>query len=354
MPLSISKLQELLLSKGFVPNKYFIMDGLCFFIEIFCLKTADLFLMYIPSKYNFVIHSGDNVFKIRYIAMNVADNKTDEYGQDINLQDAYGDVNIELSPDKEKIEDDLEDNYKRPISLDEISTEDTDVLKSIYRQMRRLRYCVQNIKYKLAVVYKNYICAIRRDESIDCFSIKHYSRQECKKLYIVIDLETFYDKSEKLLEDLHTVREGVYRVLEKNQGMHSRVINKMIENRKDIAIIPQQAEMKKERYDTALFKLQKMMAIMITADQRIHEQLARINRDANGGLQNDITQVHQRSKLQKELDQINFIKSDIAKQLLLVREKRENSILSIDKIMFDNTVMFNTMLNNFGKLKEFC
>ena len=56
MPLSIVKLQEFLTLKGFVANKFFIMNGYCFYLEIFCLKTADIFLLYIPSKYNIQIN----------------------------------------------------------------------------------------------------------------------------------------------------------------------------------------------------------------------------------------------------------------------------------------------------------
>jgi hypothetical protein len=50
---------------------------------------------------------------------------------------------------------------------------------------------------------------------------------------VVIDLETFYEKNEKLIEDIHVVRQSIYKVLERNQNMHGKVIEKIIENREN-------------------------------------------------------------------------------------------------------------------------
>lgn len=359
MPLSISKLQDLLGAKGFIPNKYFVMDGMVFYIELFAVKTSDIFLLYIPSKYNFTIKSGDNVFKIKYIDMDGSETVEDEYAgtpDNVDIEVAYGDVNIELSPDKNKIQEHLEDGYRRPISLKDISKDDTVSLKALYRQMRRLRYCVQNIKYKLAVMYKNYFCAIRRDDSIDCMTIKNYPRIDCKKLMVVADLETLYEKGDKLIEDVYAVRASIYKVLERNQGMHSRVINKMIENRKDIVLIPQQAQLKKAEYDTLIIQLEQMLATMLTAESEIMEKIYQIeqNGDTQTGLSSDISKAHEKARLEKELDRVNFLKTEITKNMLAVRNKRENAVLSIDKIMFDNTIMFDCMVKNFAKLKGFC
>uniref|UniRef100_A0A6C0EMJ6 Uncharacterized protein n=1 Tax=viral metagenome TaxID=1070528 RepID=A0A6C0EMJ6_9ZZZZ len=358
MPLSIAKLQDLLNTKGYIPNKYYVMDDMVFYIELFAIKTADIFLLYIPSKYNFsVSSSGENVFKIKYINMDSSETVEDEYAgtpDNVDIEATYGDVNIELSPDKNKLEEHLEDAYRHPVSLKDISKDDTIVLKALYRQMRRLRYCVQNIKYKLAVLYKNYFCAIRRDDSIDCMTIKHFPRVDCKKLLVVADLEMLYEKGEKLIEDIHSVRSSIYKVLERNQGMHTRVIDKMTNNRKDIVLIPQQAQAKKLQYDSIISDLEEMLATMLDAEKEVMEKLYQTEQENRPGLASDITNAHEKARLEKELDRINFLKSEITKNMLAVRNKRENTILSVDKIMFDNAVMFDCMIKNFAKLKGFC
>jgi hypothetical protein len=358
MPLSLSKLENLLSSKGFIANKFFVLDGTCFYIELFATKTADIFLLYIPSKYNFEVYDRDNIYKIKYIEMDGTDNITDEYAgkqEDFDVEEVYGNTNIELSPDKEHIEEHLESNYKRPISLKDISNEDTLVLKAIYRQMRRFKFCVQNLKYKLGIIYKNYICSIRRDDSIDCFIMKHYPREDCKKLMIIVDLETFYEKSDKIVDDVQVVRESIYRMLERNQGIHTRVITKIVENKKDIILIPQQVEKKRLVYDSMMKQLKDMLDTMSSSEQKVLEELYSLDdKSQEGGIQNEISKAHNKSRLEKELDKINSIKTEITKNILHLREKRETKILTIDKISFDNAVMLDTMIKNFAKLKEFC
>lgn len=354
MPLSIRKLQELLTSKGFVPNAYFVNSNFCYFIELFSLKTADIFLLYIPSKYEIEMGGIESTYKIREIDMGVEENITDEYAGKPDVQEAYGDTHIELSPDKEKIEEHLESNYKHPISLKDISSEDTTDLKSLYRQLRRLSYCVENLKYKLAVLYKNYICSIRRDDSISCFSIKHYPRLSRKKLLVVVDLETFYDKSDKLPSDIHTVRDSIYNVLERNQGMHGRVLNKIIENKQDIASIPLKVEERKNKYVKMLEQLEMCLAVLLDSETKLLEELYGLGADKGGDLTSDINRVHQKTRIERELDKINGIKGDITKTMVAVRDKRENSVLNIDNLMFDNTVMFDCIVKNFGALKDYC
>lgn len=357
MPLSISKLQNFLARKGFIANKYFVMNGSCFFIELFCLKTADISLLYIPSKYYIQVNFKENVYKIKYIDMESSDNLPDEYaGQPNNfdIENTYGNMQVLLSPDKDRLEEHLENNYRHAISLKDISKDDTIDLKALYRQLKRLKYCVQNLSYKLGIIYKNYICAIRRDDTIDCFAIKNYTRGHCKQLMVIIDLETFYEKNEKVIDDIHIVRESIYRVLERNQNNHGHIIEKIIENKKDISVIPQLAEIKKARYSTMITQLEEMLAIMSDAEQKVLGQLQEINSDNTTGLQKDITRVHHKAQLEKELDKINNIRGAISKNMFILREKSDDAVLSIDKIVFDNTVMFDCMVRNFAKLKDFC
>jgi hypothetical protein len=357
MTLRISKLQELLASKGFIANKYFVMNEACFYIEVFAINTADVFLLYIPSKYTFIMEDGPNVYKMKYLEMKGKDDVEDEYAgtpDNMNTEMAYGNQ-VQLSPDNEKLQEHLEENYKHTIQLKDISKDDTDVLRSLHRQMRRLRYCVQNIKYKLGIFYKNYICAIRRDDSIDCMAIKHYPRTDYKKLMVIVDLETLYDKNDKLAEDVYTVRNSIYFVLQRNQSMHSTVIGKLIENKKDIAMIPQQASIKKAKYDSMIQKLEQMLAVMIESEKKVMEQLYELdNGSGKEGLQTDISKAHQKVQLEQEFSRISAIKADITKTMFYIRVKRENAMLEIDKIMFDNTVMFDCMIKNFGKLKAYC
>jgi hypothetical protein len=356
MPLSLNKLQNFLAEKGFIPIRYYIMDGMVFFIELFSAKTSDLFLLYIPSKYEFTVSGEERgIFKLRYINMASADNRADEYAGAVDAEEVYGNMQVGgISPGHDDMENQLESRYKKDISLKDISNEDAKDIKAIFRQVRRLRFCVQNLKYKLAVQYKNYLCAVRRDDSVECYDIKYGQRLETKKLYIIVDLETLYDRGEKLFEDLNAVRQGVYSILEKNQASHIDTFHRIMHNKKDILQIPSLAEAKKNIYEELAVKTEQMFADITAAERKIIEELCELDNSGHTGLHTDINIAHNRTKLQQELDKIATIKKEIAKTLGYLREKRENSILSIDKINFDNAIMFDCMIKNFAKLKDFC
>lgn len=347
MPLSTSKLENLLISKGFIPRKFFVMEGTCFYIEIFSTHTADFFLLYIPSKYNFKLEHGENIYSIKQLVME----DSQRYGAESNPEDHY--ERIEL-PIEDKVEERLEAGYRKQISLKDVSEGDIIDLRAIYRQVKRLKYCVENLNYKIGVIYKNYICAIRRDNSINCFVLKHHPRVDVKKIVVIVDLETFYEKGEKTAEELRIVRDSLYQVLERNQGMHGRVINNMIENKGNIALIPQLAEQKKIKYEQMLVELENLLQIMNEAENSVNEQLETMRKNSEHTIQSDINRVHQKTKLDKELNRIIGIKGELTRNIIALRERRENAVLNIDKIMFDNTVMFDAMIKNFAKMKDYC
>lgn len=361
--LSITKLQEFLTAQGLIIFRYYVMDGMCFFLEVQSIKTADVFMLYLPSKYNFSVEHGKDVYKIKYIDIGTSSrNVTQDYAHEpdnLDVEDIYrndDDNGAEAGDGKnDNMEDRMEGKYKHDVRLKDISKDDLAVLKSIYRQIRRLRYCVQNLKYKVAIVYKNYICAIRRDDSINLIVVKHMTGDSCKKLMVIADLETLSRKDERSVEEIRTVRNSIYRILERNQGTHARTIFRMIESQKDIVAIPEQAQRKKDNYDRMLDHLSVLLETVNEVEHKLESDLEALNADTvMSGLQTDITRAHHKAKLEKDMDRIMIIKDDICKTLIAVRAKRESAALSIDTIMFDNTVMFDTMIKNFASLQSYC
>jgi hypothetical protein len=92
---------------------------------------------------------------------------------------------------------------------------------------------------------------------------------------------------------------------------------------------------------------------MNQAEEKNLQELEQLNNESaqGNGIQNDINISHQRVRLQRELEKINKIKNEIGRNIILLREKRENKILGVDKLSFDNAVMLDVILKNFSKLK---
>jgi len=356
MPLSVSKLKDLLLSKGFVSTKFFILDNLVFFIELFSVTTSQYLIMYIPSKYEFTVSPEDVSFKLEYVNVDVADNTADEYGveQDgLDLDKKYG--GVQLSPSKgDKLEASLVDGYKHEITINSLSKEDKTGLKSINRQIRRLVYSVQNIKYKIGIFWRNYFLCVRRDNTFSCFTIKGFPRSDTKKLSIITDLEVFYEKNDQILPDIKVVRASIYNILDKNQGNHSSVINNIISNKKELINIPNLVHRKKIEYDIMLDQLEKMLEVLISSELGFLAELEDLEKIAPTGLQNDITRAHGKSKIEKELAKINNTKAQIASNITAVQSRKDSAVLSVDELMFNSSIMLDGLVQNFAKLKDFC
>lgn len=343
MPLSLSKLEDLLLSKGFSPCRYYVIDDMCVYIELECALFPESLLLYIPSKYTFFAPNSDKVFTISYLDI---DDKEEDGKDDSDP--------IRLEPDKEgDLSEHLEKAYKKNISLKDLSNEDRLDLVSLQKQLKRVGYCMENIKYKAGIFYKNYLTVICRDDSLQSFLIKKFGKDDIKRLIIIIDLDVFYEK-DGLIDDIRTIREGIYSILEKNGGIHSKLMLKLIEEKSLIENIGNKTAEKKSLYDSYLQNLYKMTEVMLREEKVLRDKLTAIEEMKSDGLGDDIEKSHQRTSVEKDLIKILQIKADIFKNVTLLKNKRENVLLSVDKLMFDNAVMLDRMAKNFAKLRTFC
>lgn len=363
MPLSVFKLEKLLSLKGFIPTKYYSMDNMIIYIEIVSISDADTFLMYIPSKYNISIEKGSNVFKLKYIDIESSDNPADEFAgepDDIDLEKKYEEVNIDISPQRkgeDTIESHLEDNYKRDITLKDVSTDDAREIKDIYRQLKRLRLCVQSVKYKIAIIYKKYMCTIKRDDSLECYSIKHYPSRNKRKLYITVDLELFYEKMDCLGTNMKTIKRELYHILDKNQLSHTRTLKKLLEEKSEIMKFSDIAYNKKQDYDKYIKELDILLETLNFSEKEKLREINTLEEHQNEscvkGLHEDIKKSKLISKLNDDINQITKIRQDVVKNIFDLNENKENTMLIVDKIMFDNTVMLEKVLRNFMELSKF-
>lgn len=365
MPLSLYKLEKLLSLKGFIASKFFVMDGICMYIEVLSIINAEIFLMYIPSKYKFRVdkESSTTSYKIKYIDLDETDNIVDNYAGELDentIENTYKEVDINMSPSIKggDIGQQLEENYKRHITLKDILTEDFKEVRDIVRQLKRLKFCVQNVKYKIAILYKNYLCSIKRDDSIECYSIRKYDWKKSKKLFITVDLELFYEKIDSLILNMAIIRKGIYHILDKNHFTHNRTFQQLLEDKNNIINFSESTYIKKKEYEKYLKEAQEMLEAINTTEKHTLEKIYEINEQYNNinlkGLHNDIEKSHIITKYNNKLQEVQKIKEDIVKTIFELKTKRENNMLNVDKIMFDNNVMLECVMRNFSELSKLC
>jgi len=337
MPLSIEKLQDILGSKGYISIRFYIMDGLCYYIELLHTLTMECCLMYIPSKYKFPMEKGGNVFKIKY---------TEGLENEDVPVDNSAEGDIVLSPDKNTtIADYIEGYYDQPIKIKNMSVTDSVAIRTLTKQLIRIKRSVQHLKYKVAIFYKNYICAIKRDNEIEVFTIKHFANSEEKRMLIVFDLELFYNSYERIHADINSVKKGIYNLLEKNQTLYSKILDKLNESKNETLVITTNARTKLRGYDEQIKKIESVLPIALEEERKLLEKIDETTRDVS------FDSLSYKATLEGQLYQIKKNKDDIINNLSILRAKKENLLMNVDRVFFENSVMFDKILKNFASLK---
>ena len=202
------------------------------------------------------------------------------------------------------------------------------------------------------------MCAIKRDDSIECYVIRKYSSKTCKKLFVTVDIELFYEKMDSLILNMSTIRKGLYHILDKNHFTHTRTLQKLLEEKGDFMGFSDAAYAKKVDYEKYLKEAQEMLEAINLSEKSTMESIYEINEQYNNpnlkGLHNDIQKSHQLTKHNKDLSEIQKIKEDVVKTIFELKTKRDDTMLSVDKIMFDNNVMVECVLRNFSDLGKLC
>ncbi len=362
MPLSFNKLETLLNNNGFIPKKIFVIGEFIVYIEVLVVKTADTFMLYIPSKYDIKNDTSIDVYNITPIDVDENGNITTDYAGDpdnFDLEKEYDDIDLDNKHTKGNIEEDLQEKYNHQVSLKDTNKDSISNLREVFRQLKRLRFCVQNLKYKLVITFSNYLCCIGRHNTFDCYSINNFTNKaNDKKLTISIDLESLYSSVSSITIDIGTIREGIYRVLDKNQNKHIKSLQKMLEHKNDLTLLSEQITIKKAKYTRNLGNLDKLLTDLIVAEKKVVEKILTIQHKYNNGeaslkgLYVDIEKTHQITKLEEELARINAVKQELMSNILQTKEKYDNLCLKSDNICFDNIVMIDKILKNFNMLTE--
>lgn len=357
MRLSLSKLERFLESKNFITKSFFNYEDRCIFVEVININTTDTLFIYINSAYELDASKKKSVFDLKYLDTsdgNFEDDIKDKYAKepdDIDIEKNYEEINLTESK-RENIEEFLEDNYKSELTIREVNNKDIVRIKELTRQLKRLKFCVQSINYKLLVVYKSYICVINRHNEIDLYEIKGYDGDDTRVLHVMIDLENLYDTINTVSSDISTIRSGVYNIFEKNQKKQILSFQSLMTEGQSIFSFIQNFTTKKTQYEEYLKKLYLMNDTVIQSEKEILDKIANIreNNSSRAGIHSDIQSSHSISKYEVELNSLKSTKHKIIKNIFNIRNKLDDMILYTDKIFFDNVVMLDTIIKNINSL----
>jgi hypothetical protein len=357
MPLSLNKLRKILYEKDFITKKMYKIQNNCNFIEIISVLSGDMFMLYVPSKYKFRVD--ESCYKMKLIELNDKDREeiSNEYAESPSqdrMEDIYEEIELETDYNKKNIDDIeqlLEGKYKKPIHLKDLNVEDSYDVKCVFRQLRRLKYCVQSIRYKLVLKYKKYFCVLHLDDTIECFYVKNLPMVDERKIIVTMDLELFYENIDNLMEEITQVKTGISKVLDKNHMNHSKTLRKMLDKRETIIQVTNQLFSKKNKLRKYIQHFQGLLN-NINASEKINKKLLdNLNYKTNSKNSN-LTISQQKRKIVEEIKKNYSLKDEIIDNILNVQNQEEHISLIIDKILFDNTVMLDRIFKNLNELSN--
>jgi len=335
MALSINKLEKILVENNLHPKKYFIMERRCIFIEIIILRTADIFMLYIPSKYDIRIDGGDNLFELDYI--DVSDDGNIEIKEDKH-NDLYEPLTIDTDFNTD-INNALISEYNKPLQLFKNDLQD---LQDIFNQLKRLKICFANIKYKLTITYKNYLCCLRRDDTFEGYKIESEQTDSyAKKFIITIDLESLYKKIGSISSDIKEVREGIYDMMRKINNKHEKSLYKIIQTRDRFFSYTEKIMIRKDKILDVLENLNKLLEKVIRAEDKNILEYKEVRK--NSGNTHDI---------EMRIEKLNMVKQELIKNILESKVRYENMIITLDNTFFNNIVMFDSIARNIEFIEK--
>ena len=349
--LSVKKLVSLIEKKGYYCSKFFCYKKACVYIEILAKETAMPYMLYIPSNYDFIYETMGNqyeYYEISYLDYTNTEDIVDKYGKNKLLdQDYYADIDMKPKYNEScNMEDKLTKKYENTIVLNQYKSGEHFDLRCIVRQLERLVYSVSKLDYKLCIFYKKYLCAIKRDNSIECFYVKEL-HTNYRNIIVSFDLEMMYNTTpEDIREDLGQINESVYNIFENNRQKHLDNIFAIFDKKNHIKKIYSKLLKKKSDYALQIINYQKLYNTVNDKEKDIGNRIKQYKQTKNR-YANAETNLAKIDKIKREGTKLLDIQNKIIVNMNISRQKYNDVLLTIDKILFDNIIMLDKIMKNF-------
>jgi len=330
MSLSFKKLYKLIESNQFYNCNFFSINDSCVYIKILSKIDNNSYILYIPSKYDIKMKNYKS-YELKEISnINLSKDIVFEYGYD-NENKEREDLYHDHGTHKDVNEFNLMDNYKSEINITNTRSKDNEEVKCLVRQMKRLKYSVENLDYKLVIMYKSYLCSISRDNRITCYFIKNFNPDDNTKTILVsADLELLFNKNLRLHNELIQVKTGIQKIINKNYATNTKYIAELVNKNININNIHSVIMGKKNNLD------------------KIYNQINTLLEN----VKNKEKTVRNTTNNQELLEKILKSKAKLIIEINKIISKKDNLMLLYDKIFFDNIIMLDKISKNINLLNE--
>lgn len=354
--LSFEKFINFLDKRGYLCSIIYTVNNECVYAEVTCKQNSNIYYIYIPSKYQISVPSRCKycVSELKFIKdVNIKEDIIQQYGGD--QEEQLGTYNkIILDPRynvSRDIEGILSNQYDNEIKLDKKATYQNNDLKCIVRQISRLKQCFSQIEYKLALVYKKYLCVISRNNEIDCYFVPKINYTH-RNLYITFDLEMLYNTTyEDLENDFNKIKKSMYAIFNDNRQNHLRNIMSMFTNQSKIMNTIRVIDHKDHSYSNDLKQHTQLLSQLNHKEKKLYSGVKKMIEEKSNFTQ-DSKKIRKKNNMMIELKKIINLQNRLIESSTNAYKYKNNLLLEVDNILFDNIVLLDKIHQNFHILNQ--
>ena len=351
MPLSLNKLASFLLTKDFIPRKFFRYDGNCIFLEIVSLSLGVTSMIYVPSRFTIPISPGENVIELELVELE--DLEPDAYNKDPmrSPEDTYSSVDLTLGNGNGSAEELLQLKYKKAIELKSGKNTNPSILKDIVRQLKRLQHCVEGLPYDLIVYQNNYMVYMRNEEP-DCYIFKEGNFSTARSLRVVTPMNLIYERGDLMNSETAQIAAGIQKILDKNMISHAKFLDELVSRKGNLLNFASLMNKKKISYDTLLDKYKGLLGKLDDEEKEVKNQRKKFSALDDPGFDSELNRGQVRAGFERKLQHFLIVKQKIIDNIISIQTSSESLSLQADKILYDNSVMMDKIFKNFSMLIE--
>ena len=357
MLLNLGKVERMLLDNKFIISSFYVYQGKCKYIKVFSMEHGETLFIHIDSDYTLQVNyeemkqRGNEVFDMQLVDIKQGDNileRYNEYPKEKSIEEKYKQISQEGIKFGDNLEEDLENSYKKKIFLTEQDKVCLSTIKDCSRQLKRFSMCIQELHYNLSITQGQCLC-IKESDYVNYF----VKKQEGDKrlMYIVVDLEVFYEKGSQIISDMDDIKQGIYKVLDKNQDTGMDNLFNLLETFNTVDVLVNNLKKKKKECQDCVKKYKKLLKDIVSHEEEVIKQLYKVDND-NKDYFGDASRLQQKAMLQDKLRSIQSIKQKIIKNMTSANQQTNDIYLKVDKCEFDNTVLVDTIRKNLKELEE--
>lgn len=383
--ISLKKIKKILENEDLIVEKYYIYNNLVNYIKVYNIAYNINFLVKFPIKYNISIKdkqeiSGVNIVKLKtvekfkssadqysseqenidtYTTYNTSENEECEEEDKYEFQENYEvnnfvkqnyvdhfeeDVNI-----KENIQEKMKKNYRTTNITTQNSSYDKS-LKNIYNQLSRLIYSTEKIDYKISIENHKYFCLINENNIIENYSITDISNDDDSDDYsvnIIIRFSKFCEVKDKSYTEIKKFYSNIFNLLKYNKNKHIKNKIKLYKELTELENLIPDINKKYDKIQKKFNYYEKSLRDIVQIEKSIEKKYSRLK---NRKIAEDNLK-QKKLQIKQKLDEIYKYKLNLYSNIKKLSREYQNFILSVDTILFDNTILVFELLKNMNKIK---